>query len=117
MSNALSTSLFEREKASTDPSYIFYEGNEVSRNLMWLRRISPLFLFLFILPFIFAYLFFTVSGSAQIFKLGLLLFLELSTWIIDSWIKESFHRETVIWIWLIEIPILSLIFFSLYVSF
>src|SRR5690349_17349610 len=117
MKKVLFTSFSEREKIVPDESYIFYENNDANSSLILLRRFSPLFLFLFFLPFIFAYLFFTHGAVNQIFKLGLLVFLEISTWIIDLWIKGSFDRSNLILTWLVQIPIVFLIFFSLYVSF
>ena len=105
-----------KKKALIEESYNSYKGDDANGNLVRLRRISPLFLFLFILPLVFIYLFFSVRETDQMFKLGLLLFLELSTWFIDLWTKES-RVSRVIWIWLIEMRIIFLIFFNLYLSF
>src|SRR3954468_15658201 len=113
MKKELFSSFFEREKVLTDESYIFYHGDEADRNIIGLRIISPLFLFLFVLPLIFVYLFFTLGATNLIFKIGLLLFLEFSMWIFDLWIKESFYKPHAIWLWLIQIPIVVLIFFCL----
>jgi|SRR5690242_14087099 len=113
----------EKEKqVQEDPESIFYyesyldhyeKGHTDSR----FSRISPLFLFLFILPAIFIFLLKTIPSTGIYFKIGLVLFLEISTWIMDLWICRALRNKNIILLWLIEIPLVLLIFFSLYLTF
>ena len=107
----------KKNKKSFQERHIFYEEGCVTRNSLLSRRASPLFLFLFILPLIFVYLFYTKKATDEIFKSGLLLFLEFGILVIDVWIKSWFSRNKVMLVWFSEIPIVILILFSVYVSF
>jgi len=117
MKQEFSPAFFEKDSELPDKSYIFYDDEERNRNFLHRRKFSPLYLTLFVLPLIFLYLFFHAGASDKFFKIGLLLFLELSTRIFDLWIKRSFNQPKTIWVWLVQVPIVFLIFFSLYISF
>jgi len=117
MKRQFSPAFLENDQGLPDKSPIFYEDEEHKRNFLRGRKFSPLFLSLFVLPLIFLYLFFHAGATDKIFKIGLLLFLELSTWIFDLWIKRSLEKPKIILVWLIQIPIVFLIFFSMYISF
>jgi len=117
MKQEFSSVFFEKDQHLADKPYIFYEDEERRSNLVRGRKLSPLFFTLFVLPLIFLYLFFHAGTSDKFFKIGLLLFLELSTRLFDLWIKRSFDQPKVILVWLVQIPIVFLIFFSPYISF
>jgi hypothetical protein len=108
-----------KKNAQKEPDSIFYYENyfDSEKKPSLFERVSPLFLFLFMLPAIFVYLLKTVPSTGIYFKIGLVLFLEISTWIMDLWICRSLRNKNSIWIWLAEIPFVLLVFFSLYLTF
>jgi hypothetical protein len=110
-----------KKKEQEDPESIFYYESYLDpsekKYSSPFERISPLFIFLFILPVIFVYLLKTIPSNGIYFKTGVVLFLEISTWFMDLWISRSLRNKNIVWVWLAEIPFVLLVFFSLYLTF
>ena len=78
-----------------------------------IKRLSPFLLFEFILPVIFIYLISTGKDVNILFQLGLFLFLEINMMVFDFAFWNYWEGKKQIRMWLVEAPMIFLIFYFL----